>query len=90
MKKYLVLRTNHGFQGKMWMKDQEVQFEDDIEPPHHFQLLDGGIAAKKAVEAVKIEKEAYSQIQTKAVKPLPTAGSVLKSQKKSSSHNEEF
>ena len=90
MKKYLVLRDCHGFQGKMWRKDQEVQFEDDVEPPRHFQLLDGGIAARKAVDAVIIEKESYSQLQKKVVKPLPTAGNALKNQKKSSSHNEDF
>ena len=82
MKKYLVVRTNHGFQGRMWYQDQEVEFEDDVVPPHHFQLLDGKDAAKKAVAEREEEKVALSQHQKKVVKPQPTAGEVLKSQKK--------
>lgn len=82
MKKYLVLKTNHGFQGRLWAKDAVVEFDDDVTPNKHFQLLDGKAQAKKAEEAVVEEKMALSQLQAKVVKPLPTAGTILKGQKK--------
>lgn len=82
MKKFLVLRNCHGFQGRYWYKDDVVEFENDVVPPKHFQILDGQADAKKAEEAVVEEKMALSQLQRKQVKPLPTAGTVLKGQKK--------
>lgn len=82
MKKYLVLRTNHGFQGRMWYQDAIVEFDDDVVPPHHFQLMDGKAEAKAAVEKREEEKTALSKMARQAIKPQPTAGEVLKNQKK--------
>ena len=89
-KKYLVLRDNHGFQGRMWHKDAVVEFDDDVVPPHHFQCLDGKPAAKAAEAAVVEEKAALSQLAIKAVKPLPTAGKIMKGQKKQGEPAPEF
>lgn len=84
MKKYLVLRDSHGFQGRYWHKDAIVEFDDDVQPhPKNFQLLDGGPAAKKAQAVVVDEKQTLSQLAIKAIKPQLTAGQVLRHQKKS-------
>jgi len=90
MKKYLVLRDTHGFQGRMWHKDAIVEFSDDVVPPRHFQALDGGPVAKQVVAAIAEEKTALSQLALKAVKPLPTAGKVMRNQKQVGVKNEDF
>lgn len=90
MKKYVVLRTNHGFQGRMWVQDAIVEFENDVVPPRHFKLLENELAVKKVNEEIVNEKTALSQLQKKQVKPLPTAGSVLKTQKKVGDKQEDF
>lgn len=82
MKKFLVLCDTHGFQGKYWHKDDIVEFEDDVAPPKHFQFLDGRAEVLKANEKIADERTALSQVQRKEVKPLPTAGTVLKNQKR--------
>ena len=82
MKKYLVLRNTHGFQGRYWYQDAIVEFEDDVVPPHHFQLLSGKAEVLKAEEKIVDEKTALSQMQRKQVKPMPTAGTELKGQKR--------
>ena len=41
MIKYKVLRTNYGFQGRMWTEGEIVEFADDVTPPHHFELYYG-------------------------------------------------
>ena len=83
MKRYLVLRDTHGFQGRMWKADSRVEFSDDVTPPaRHFKLLDGKEEAQKAERKLEDEKVALSQAQQKQVKPLPTAGTVLKNQKR--------
>jgi len=84
MKKYIVLCDNHGFQGRYWVKDSEVEFEDDVVPNKHFKLLPNLAAEKKAKETIAEEKAALSQIQRKELKPQPTAAEVMKSQKKAS------
>lgn len=81
MKKYRVLRKTHGFQGRMWYQDDIVEFDDDVKPPHHFELLSGKAEVLSAKEKIEEEKTALSQLQRKQVKPLPTAGTVMKKQK---------
>lgn len=82
MKKYLVLRNTHGFQGRYFHQDDIVEFEDDVVPPHHFQPLSGQAEVLKAEDKIVDEKTALSQMQRKQVKPMPTAGTVLKNQKR--------
>jgi len=82
MKKYLVIRTTHGFQGRLWREGTEAEFDDDVVPPRHFQLMDGGVKHKKVVEDLEEKEVALSQIAKKVVKPMPVAGIELKGQKK--------
>ena len=82
MKKYRVLRNTHGFQGKYWHQDDIVEFEDDVIPPKHFELLTGRAEVLSAKEKIEDEKTALSQLQRKQVKPLPTAGQEMKNQKR--------
>ena len=77
MKKYIVLRTCHGYKGAMYHKDQRVEFDDNDTPPHHFQLISNDEVAKEVEKRIVDEKMALSQLQRKIVKPLPTAGQVL-------------
>ena len=82
MKKYRVLRDNHGFQGRYWKAGKVVEFDDDVIPPKHFLLLDGSPVVQKIVKKIEDDKAALSQIALKSIKPTPTAGAVLKNQKK--------
>ena len=91
MKKYLVLRTNHGFQGRMWTEGAVVEFDDDVVPhPKNFKLMDGSKQAQAVVEVMEEQAKTLSEIQRKSLKPQPTAGEVLKKQKKVSVKSEDF
>ena len=90
MRKFRVLRNTHGFQGKYWHQDDIVEFEDDVVPPRHFELLNGRAEVLKAHEKIEDEKTALSQLQRKQVKPLPTAGVILRKQKQVGVRQEDF
>ena len=77
-KKWLVLRTNHGFKGRMWLEGQVVEFADDVTPPHHFELI---TAKTKIVteESSVVTPVALSQMQVNKNKPT-TAATALKDQ----------
>lgn len=76
MKKYLVLRTNHGFKGRYWVEGQTVSFEDNVVPPHHFQLITEKTKLPEA-EKFQVEPTTLSALQGQ-VKKTPTAAQALK------------
>ena len=51
MKKYKVARNCHGFKRRYWEAGTIVEFDDDEQPPRHFELIDDSKAKVKDIMA---------------------------------------
>jgi hypothetical protein len=72
MKKYKVIRTCHGFKGRLWEEGQIVELEDDETPPSHF--VDYFSVEPKKEEPVIEKKDPQKPMPIEVGKPIKPEG----------------